>query len=96
MTFDDHTALHEAAMQGDFERVRELLAEGADPDWCTLDGLTPLTLACRAYPSAHMGGAYASAEKAGDYMACALELADGDRDLVMSIVRYLSQADDCL
>ena len=100
MTFEDQmigfTPLHEAAMNGDLDRIRELLAKGVDPHVPMRDNSTPLTLACSAYAGAHMGAPYIRADKADDYMACALELADGDHEYVMSIVHNIWEAHDCL
>ena len=41
------TPLHYAALDGDAERVRQLLSDGADPDAQDDDGWTPLHFACQ-------------------------------------------------
>ncbi|WP_162006686.1 ankyrin repeat domain-containing protein [Roseimaritima sediminicola] len=42
------TPLHHAAIQGDLEEVKSLLASGADVDAATRYGVTPLRIACTA------------------------------------------------
>jgi ankyrin repeat protein len=45
--------LHYAALEGDVERVRQLLGEGCDPNGADLQGFTPLHFAAQSYaPSA--------------------------------------------
>ena len=44
--------LHDAALEGDVERVRQLLDQGADPNRKNATGYTPLQLAARSGRSA--------------------------------------------
>ena len=41
--------LHYAALEGDIERVRQLLAEGSDPNEADLQGFAPLHFAAQSY-----------------------------------------------